>query len=107
MNSAPPLPDQYPGIICLPANGTTVTAEALRNDLVCAAELGSETVIDGSAVQTVGQAVLQLLVAARTAAIAAGKSVVIINASDGLRARADACCLGEAIGLEAGKAQAL
>lgn len=106
MHSLLPQPDPSPGTVWLPANGTTVTAEALRNDLVCAAELGDETIIDGSAVQTVGQAVLQLLVAARTAAIAAGKSVMIVNASEAFRARVQACCLGEAIGLHAGKAPA-
>lgn len=107
MNSPPLAPDMASEVVRLPANGTTVTAEDLRNDLVCAAELRALVMVDGSAVQTVGQAVLQLLVAARHAAAAAGKSLVVIDASDALRARVDACCLAEAIGLDARKAPEL
>jgi anti-anti-sigma regulatory factor len=91
----------------LPANGTTVTAEALRNDLVYAAQAGAATLVDGSAVQTIGQAVLQLLVAAKRAATAAGQSFAVVDPSDALQSRVAACCLAEAIGLDSGKAQAL
>jgi anti-anti-sigma regulatory factor len=117
MYSPPPPPD--PGdfvaapaddgavAVHLPANGTTVTAEELRNQLVCAAEIAEATIIDGSAVQTIGQAVLQLLVAARRGAAAAGKRCEIINPSTPLLDAARACCLAEAIGLESGKALAL
>jgi anti-anti-sigma regulatory factor len=94
-------------VVHLPANGGTVTAEELRNQLVCASEIVGATTIDGSAVQTIGQAVLQLLLAARRGADAAGKSFTIIHPSAPLLEAARACCLAEAIGLETGKATAL
>jgi anti-anti-sigma regulatory factor len=89
----------------LPANGTTTTAEELRNQLVCAAELGGATVIDGSAVQTIGQAVLQLLVAARRSAIADDKPCDIVDASTAFLTIAGACCLSQELGLDCGKAR--
>jgi anti-anti-sigma regulatory factor len=97
-------PDPAQTAIVLPANGTTTTAEELRNQLVCAAELGGATVIDGSAVQTIGQAVLQLLVAARRSAVADGKPCDIVGASTALLSIASACCLAQELGLDTGKA---
>jgi anti-anti-sigma regulatory factor len=94
-------------IVILPANGMTVMAEELRNQLVCAAEISGSTMIDGAAVQTIGQAVLQLLVAARCDAIAAKNRFEIIRPSEALLRTAQACCLTEAIGLESGKAVTL
>lgn len=90
----------------LPANAATTTAEELRNQLVCAAELGGATVIDASAVQTIGQAVLQLLVATRRSAVADGKPCDIIGASPALLAIASACCLAQELGFDTGKALA-
>jgi len=107
MNLLQLAPDMPPGVVRLPANGTTVTAEALRHELAAAIDNGAAFVVDGSAVQTIGQAVLQILVAARRAAVAAERSLTIIDPSDALRACAEACCLAEAIGLAAGKAPAL
>jgi anti-anti-sigma regulatory factor len=104
MNSPQPQPDPGEAIIRLPAHGTTTTAEELRNQLVCAAELGGATVIDASAVQTIGQAVLQLLVAARRSAVAEGKPCEIIGASPALLTIASANCLGQELGLDTGKA---
>ena len=89
-------------VVRLPANGMTVTAEELRNQLVFAGPSDGAIVIDGSAVQTVGQAVLQLLVAARRDASAAGRSCRIVNASVALRDAVGACRLAAAIDLEAG-----
>jgi anti-anti-sigma regulatory factor len=110
----PPLADPSPdaadigtAVVHLPANGMTVTAEELRNQLVCAADVAGQTIIDGSAVQTIGQAVLQLLVAGRRNADAAGSTFEIIHPSAALLKAAHACCLAEAIGLETGKAMAL
>lgn len=107
MNSPQSLPDPSTGVVALPANGTTTAAEELRNQLVCAAELGGSTVIDGSAVQTIGQAVLQLLVAARRTAAAEGRSCIITGASAAMMVVADACCLAEELGIVTGEAQAL
>lgn len=68
----------------LPANGTTVTAEKLHNQFVCAAILGSETVINGSAVQTIGQSVPQLLVATHRSAVGADRTCTLAHASAAL-----------------------
>ena len=68
MPTASRLPDMTPQAIVLPANCATVAAEALRNQLVMASETGVETIIDAGAVQTVGQAVLQVLASARLGA---------------------------------------
>lgn len=106
MTSLPP-PDQSKHIVHLPANGATVTASALRERLIDAFEQGGATVIDGSAVQTIGQAVLQLMLAGRHQAAAAGTTWDIINASPSLVEMAQSCCLAEAIGLDLGKALAL
>jgi|APFEC2959095136_1045048.scaffolds.fasta_scaffold00746_3 anti-anti-sigma regulatory factor len=89
-------------IVALPANGMTATAEELRNQLVCAGRTEGTIVIDGSAVQTVGQAVLQLLVATQRDALATGGSCRIVNASAALRDAVAACRLTAAIELEAG-----
>jgi anti-anti-sigma regulatory factor len=94
-------------MVHLPANGMTMAAEELRNQLVCAADVAGQTIVDGSAVQTIGQAVLQLLVAARRDALAMATRFEIIHPSAALLQAARACCLAEAIGLETGKAMAL
>lgn len=107
MNLPPVLPDADRGMVRLPPNGTTVTAEELRNQLVCAAEFGTATVIDGSAVQTIGQAVLQLLVSARRGAAIENKTCDIVDASTALLTAAAACRLAGEIGLDTGKAPTL
>jgi anti-anti-sigma regulatory factor len=107
MNSPLLLPDPGPAAIVLQANSATTSAEELRNQLVCSAELGDATIIDGSTVQTIGQAVLQLLVAARRNAVTENKSCTITGASAALMAAADACCLAAELGLDTGKALAL
>ena len=67
--------------IMLPVNGTTVTAEELKVRLVLAADLGGEMIIDASQVESVGQAMVQLLLAGRAEAQANDHPFTIINAS--------------------------
>lgn len=104
MNSLPPQSEDDPGTVRLPASGSTVMAEELRNQLACADQLTGATIVDGSAVQTIGQAVLQLLVAARRSAATDNKPWRIINASGAFVETATRCCLADDIGLDTRKA---
>lgn len=101
MNSTPLPPDQAPpeNPIVLPVNGTTVAAEDLQVGLVLAADRQGPFHIDASAVENVGQAVLQLLVAARAEAAAHELDFAIIAPSDAFLARVRACRLAEPLGL--------
>ena len=88
------------GPIRLPAHGTTVTAEDLRVRLVLAADLHGRVDIDASEVESVGQAVLQLLVAARAEAENCGHLYSINDPSPAFVERVTACRLADAIGLD-------
>lgn len=107
MNSTPSPPDLAPdpvideGPIVLPANGTTVSAEDLQVRLVLAADRLPEIRVDAARVENVGQAVLQLLVAARAEADAKGLDFEIVTPSEAFLARVHACRLGAALGLSA------
>jgi anti-anti-sigma regulatory factor len=83
----------------LPVHGTTVTAEDLRVRMVLACDFDGAMQIDASQVETVGQAVLQLLVAARTEAREADHEYEIVNPSTAFVERVQACGLAEAVGL--------
>jgi len=83
----------------LPVHGSTVTAEDLRVRMVLACDFEGAMNIDASRVETVGQAVLQLLVAARTEALDAGHEFEIVNPSTAFVQRVQACGLAEAVGL--------
>ena len=99
-----PHPSDLPGedrSLRLPAHGSTVTAEDLRVRLVLAADFDGEMVIDAGEVESVGQAVLQLLVAAKAEADQTGQPFTIINPSPAFIERVVACRLAEAIGLTA------
>jgi anti-anti-sigma regulatory factor len=85
--------------LVLPVHGSTVTAEDLRVRLVLASDFDSATEVDASAVESVGQAVLQLLVAAKAEADAQGQSFVIRDPSPAFVDRVTACGLASAIGL--------
>ncbi|GGO96888.1 STAS domain-containing protein [Stakelama pacifica] len=85
--------------IMLPVNGTTVTAEELKVRLVLAADLGGEMIIDASQVESVGQAMVQLLLAGRAEAQANDHPFTIINASPAFRARIEALGLAGPLGL--------
>ena len=91
------------GVVRLPAHGTTVTAEDLRVHLVLAADYEGRTEIDASNVESVGQAVLQLLVAARADADANGQTFAILNPSPAFIDRVAACRLADVLGIETAK----
>jgi anti-anti-sigma regulatory factor len=101
-----PLPEALPEALPedrslrLPAHATTVTAEDLRVRLVLASDFDGEMAIDAGDVESVGQAVLQLLVAAAEEAAAQGKPFVIVNPSAAFIGRVAACRLSEALGLD-------
>lgn len=101
MNSTPSPSDAAVegGPIRLPAHCTTVTAEDLRIRLVLAADFEERTEVDASQVESVGQAVLQLLVAAHREAAGAGQPFAIIDPSPAFAARVTASRLADAIGL--------
>ena len=105
MNSTPSPsdPTMETGPIRLPVHGTTVTAEDLRIRLVLAADFEGRTEVDASDVESVGQAVLQLLVAARREATQSGQEFTINNPSPAFVQRVVASRLADAIGLETEK----
>lgn len=103
-------PDQPPGLpadmilpdpIALPAHAGTAIAEDLRIALVMAIDGGGVAIAAG-AVQSVGQAVLQLLAAAHAEAANRAVPFHYVDVSDALAAQAHACRLGPAIGLAQG-----
>ena len=87
--------------IYLPAHGTTVTAEDLKVRLVLAANLGDRVNVDARDVESVGQAVLQLLIAARIDAQAAGHAFTITNPSPAFSARIAAFGLNHTLAITA------
>ena len=91
------------GPVRLPAHGTTVTAEDLRVRLVLAADYDGRIDVDASGVESVGQAVLQLLVAARLDAEANAQPFAILDPSPSFVDRVTACRLADAIGLDLAK----
>ncbi|HEX8419995.1 STAS domain-containing protein [uncultured Sphingomonas sp.] len=84
----------------LPAHCTTVTAEETRVRLVLAADLDGAMEVDASDVESIGQATLQLLVAARIEAAANGQRFAIIDPSPAFTDRVNGCRLADAIGLD-------
>lgn len=107
MKSTPSLPDPVVDDqpIMLPANGTTVAAEDLQVRLVLAADRLPDIRVDASQVENVGQAVLQLLAAARTEAESRGLDFAILAPSDAFLARVQACRLAEPLGLASQEGQ--
>lgn len=87
------------GTIRLPANLTTVLAEDLRARLVLAADRDEEILIDAGDVESIGQAGLQLLIAARNEADRLGLPFAIDNLSDALATRLTALGLADALAL--------
>lgn len=98
-----PVPATDFGTIRLGGHATTVTAEDLRNQLIMAADHAMTTEIDAGESLSVGQAVLQLLIAARAEAAERDHDFIYTDASAAFRDRVVACQLGDAIGLEIGK----
>lgn len=100
MLSLPDITGSDSGPVRLPAHGTTVTAEDLRVRLVLAADLDGRVEIDASEVESVGQAVLQLLLAARAEADGNGQAFSILSPSRAFVDRVTACRLADELGLE-------
>jgi anti-anti-sigma regulatory factor len=84
-------PDATMDIVKLPAHCTTTASADLHASLLAGA-----LTLDASDVESVGQAVLQLLVAAR---VEAGDGFAIIDPSPAFVDRITACGLTEAVGL--------
>ncbi len=109
----PPEPSPMPSIVGadastdrtvrLPAHCTTVTAEDIRVRLVLAADFDGAIEVDASQVESIGQAALQLLIAARAEAATTGRPFAIIDPSAAFVERVTHCRLAEAIGLESQK----
>ncbi len=87
----------------LPAHCTTVTAEDIRVRLVLAADFDGAIEVDAGEVESIGQATLQLLIAARAEAVATGRGFAIVDPSAAFVERVTLCRLAEAIGLESQK----
>nr|WP_246586949.1 STAS domain-containing protein [Stakelama flava] len=85
--------------IVLPVNGSTVNGEELKVRLVLATDLGGEVIVDAGEVESVGQAMVQLLLAGRAEADANGHPFTIINASPAFRTRIEALGLAGPLGL--------
>ena len=83
----------------LPAHCTTVAAEELRVQLVLAADLDGAIEVDASEVESIGQASLQLLVAARVEMTGAGQRFAILDPSPAFSDRVTRCRLADALGL--------
>ncbi|MEW9854541.1 STAS domain-containing protein [Novosphingobium sp. M1R2S20] len=103
MNSSLPTDPSEDRTLILPARGNTVAAEDLKVRLVLAADLDDEIRIDASQVESVGQCVLQLLVAARAEAEQKSLEFEITNPSPAFVERVAGCGLAETLGLETGK----
>ena len=104
MNSSLPLPEMAEDrSLRLPVNGSTVTAEDLKVRLVLAADLDDEICVDASQVESIGQCVLQLLVAATEEAERRSLKFEIINPSLPFMERVAGCGLAPVLGLENGK----
>ncbi|EIZ78696.1 hypothetical protein WSK_2744 [Novosphingobium sp. Rr 2-17] len=96
-----PTPDS--STIRLSGHGTTIVAEDLLTQCVGASDLRDSTAIDASEALSVGQAVLQVLIAARREADARGHAYRFVSASAAFSDRVNSCQLADAIGLEIGK----
>lgn len=91
-----------PHIVRLPPSCGTVVAEDLRVQLVMAIDFGGCLKVDASAVETIGQAVLQLIVAARVEAAARG-GYELHEPSAAFVERVTSCLLAGPVGLPSAK----
>ena len=96
----PPNPPEPPAPILLPPHCSIDAAASLR-DALLAIEAPAGVAIDAGAVETIGQAVLQLLLAARNDAVADGRAFALIGTSPAFAARIEALGLGDRLGLTA------
>jgi len=91
------------GGVRLPPNAATVHASDLQVGLVLAADNYSRIEVDASGVESIGQAALQVLIAARKEAIANNQDFVIVKPSQSFVDRVTSCRLAEAVGLAIAK----
>jgi anti-anti-sigma regulatory factor len=97
---SPPDPTPAGAPLALPSHGSTVIAEDFRVQLVMAIDEDGPVRIDASGVESVGQAVLQLLLAAREEADRREQPFEIVAPSPAFARRAVACGLAEALGIQ-------
>lgn len=90
---------QADGRLRLPPNVTTVMAEDLRAGLILAADHEAAILIDAAETVSIGQAALQLLIAARQEADQLSIPFKIENAQPALVARIGALGLADMLGL--------
>ncbi|QIG79723.1 STAS domain-containing protein [Stakelama tenebrarum] len=100
-----PAPADEDRAVRLPAHASTVAAEDIKVRMVLAADLDGEVIVDASEVESVGQAVLQLLVAARRESEQSGYALSIENPSQAFVDRVTRCRLTDAIGIQTGEHQ--
>lgn len=86
-------------LLSLPVIGSTATASATRDALASALEHDGGCHVDASEVESIGQATLQVLLAASRAAEQAGVPFEIINPSAPFLERVNACRLASLLGL--------
>ena len=109
MDSLPKQPDaaleglDADGRLRLPPNVTTTMAEDLRAALVLAADHEEAIEIDAADTVSIGQAALQLLIAAKLEAERLDMPFAIVNARTELVERLDALGLAETLQLAAEK----
>lgn len=96
----PPEPAPAVPVIALPAHANTMAAEELHERLVGALDHGGVHV-DASGNESIGQAVLQVLIAARADARDANRDFRIINPTPAFVERIGKCHLADAVGLPA------
>ena len=87
----------------LPVHGNTMAAEDLKVRLVLAADLDEQMHIDASQVESLGQCVLQLLLAAHTEAQRQSLDFEITNPSPAFVERVVGCGLARMLSSDAGK----
>jgi len=102
MNSmlSPPDAEAEVDAVRLPAMGTTVAAEDLHHALLAAGQEPAPIVVDASGVESVGQAVLQLLVAHAAASRALGRTFTVRDPSAAFIDRVVSSRLASAVGLD-------
>lgn len=88
------------GRVLLPANITTVMAEELRARLVLAADHDEAIIIDAAETESIGQAALQLLIAAKREADRLDLPFTIENAGSALRKRITTLGLADILDME-------
>lgn len=104
MGCSLPVPEPMDQPLRLPSNASTATAAELQAELVRAIDGEAGIAIDASQVESIGQAALQILVAARAEAQANDRLFRIVDPSAAFVDRVTRCRLAAAIGLETGDA---